>query len=148
MDAVRAYAGEGLSVVYEDAQGRKEVRTGGSRAWRNTNPGNVRFDARNKWQGQIGEAGGFCVFSERKWGERAVRLILAAYGRRGLTLGQTIACYAPAHENDVAAYVRAVVMRSRVGAEVLLAGLGEAQMAAVVGAIGVHEGWVVGEVYH
>jgi hypothetical protein len=105
----------------------------------------VRFDARNKWQGQIGEAGGFCVFSDRVWGERAVRLILAAYGRRGLMLGQGIACYAPAHENDVAVYVRAVVAKSGVGESVRLAGLSAGQVDAVVGSIFIHEGWVVGE---
>jgi hypothetical protein len=55
------------------------------RGIRNNNPGNIMWDARNNWNGQTGkDAAGFSIFSEAKWGIRAMSRVLDAYARRGL----------------------------------------------------------------
>ena len=103
---VKAYAVESNNVVYEFDDGSKEVRKKGTRAWRNQNPGNVRYSKANPWNGQLGEAGGFCVFSDRSYGERAVRIILTKYASRGLTLTEAIHTYAPGSDgNNTTAYI-------------------------------------------
>jgi len=40
---IRAKTGKGNSVVYYDQNENMVIRTGGSRAWRNNNPGNIRL---------------------------------------------------------------------------------------------------------
>ena len=145
-EAIKAYRGDGTSVVYEYADGRRETWRGGARAWRNRNPGNVVYVATNRWKGQIGFAGSFCCFSSPVWGVRAMGVILRAYGRRGMTLAGGIARYAPSVENDTEAYVRAVVKASGVGGGRMLSGLSEAEMALVVKAMTVHEGYEEGVV--
>lgn len=144
--AVKAYAGEGDSVVYEMEDGRRQVRRGGTRAWRNLNPGNIRYVKANAWKGQVGEAGGFCVFEDEMWGRRAARMILARYAAKGLTLGQAIARYAPASENDVEAYVKAVQAAARVGAAIRLESLDRDAWDRVMEGIFRHEGWRCGTV--
>lgn len=142
--AVKAFAGAGGSVEYVFEDGTKVVRRGGTRAWRNNNPGNVRYVEANKWQGQIGMAGGFCVFADRTWGERAVMKIFDTYGRRGLTLEQCVAVYAPACENDVQAYVRTVEKVSGVSAAAPWRLLTAQERAKVLAAVFLHEGWQEG----
>ena len=55
-----------------------------SRGYRNCNPGNIDYNERNRWQGQVGiEARGrFAVFSEHRWGIRAIAVLLITYQDR------------------------------------------------------------------
>ena len=145
-EAVKAYRVDGKSVVYEYDNGSKEKWSGGTPAWRNRNPGNVIYASVNNWKGQIGFAGRFCCFSDVAYGVRAVKRLLVRYGKRGMTLEQGIATYAPAVENDTRAYVAQVEKGSGVIRDRLLAGLSERELDAVVEAIRVHEGYVEGTV--
>ena len=77
MAAIKGYNGDGDSVIYEYEDGKREQRIGGSRTWRNQNPGNVLYNKANDWVGQIGKAGPFCVFNDPETGRRATRKILA-----------------------------------------------------------------------
>ncbi len=67
---IRAEAGSGNSVIYYGKRGNKTIRRGGTRAWRNNYPGNIRKSRFAYSRGAIGHAGGFAVFrdygSERK----------------------------------------------------------------------------------
>jgi hypothetical protein len=69
---IKAYAAEGLpkATMYEFANGRKEKWVGGSAAWRNNNPGNMR--PAKAHPGQIGEARGFAVFPDVQTGKVAM----------------------------------------------------------------------------
>lgn len=90
------------------------------RGIRNHNPGNIERGA--PWQGlatpeemtpaQRAETR-FCVFRSPKWGIRAIARVLITYqDRHGIrTPRGMIARWAPAAENDTAAYVRAVAGR-------------------------------------
>lgn len=88
-----------------------------TRGIRNNNPGNIEKGA--PWQGlmppdqmsavQKAEPR-FAVFSEPKWGIRAIaRLMLTYQARYGLrTVAGMIGRYAPEHENPTDSYVKAV----------------------------------------
>lgn len=85
----------------------------------NANPGNLRFDPGNRWQGratmeqrlpeQLRERE-FEVFVSPEYGIRAMAVLLTTYfDRYGLnTLDRIIPRYAPASENNTQAYINAV----------------------------------------
>lgn len=86
-----------------------------SRGFRNRNPGNIDYNAANKWQGQVGkEATGtpprFAVFESHEYGIRALAVLLTTYqDRHGLkTVAGIINRWAPPVENVTSAYVSAV----------------------------------------
>lgn len=85
-----------------------------TRGWRNRNPGNIRKNEAFEWEGEIGQDGdGFVIFSENKYGVRAMAKIFNSYRDRGLTtLGLILATYAPKSENDTQAYIDFVSNRT------------------------------------
>lgn len=87
------------------------------RGIRNRNPGNIRR-SRDRWKGLAPEQTdpAFFVFEAPLWGIRAMAVILRNYQLKyGLrTVGQIIRRWAPASENDTAAYVAAVSRALRV----------------------------------
>jgi hypothetical protein len=89
------------------------------RGLRNNNPGNLRYIARNPWNGQVGDDGeGYGVYSSMALGVRAAGRQLLAYQQRGIdTVREIISTWAPANENDTDAYVRAVASRLHVGTD-------------------------------
>lgn len=84
---VRAENGKGLKTIYYRNDGGKLIKVGGSRAWRNTNPGNVRsFGSFAKENGSIGEADGFAVFPDYETGRRALARLLRGKMYRDLSI--------------------------------------------------------------
>lgn len=95
------------------------------RGIRNNNPGNIDYNPRNQWQGQLGLEDGyrprFAKFSEAKWGIRALAKLLLNYrgkdgmpnvGGKGIdTVLEIINRWAPASENNTLAYAAAVAKR-------------------------------------
>ena len=94
-----------------------------TRGIRNRNPGNIDYNPRNDWQGQIGkEPGGrFAIFDTPENGIRALGKLLINYrgkdgmpgvGGKGIdTVLETINRWAPSNENDTQAYASAVAKR-------------------------------------
>ena len=88
------------------------------RGIRNNNPGNLRHYPAINWLGMVGQDDdNFCVFESMEYGVRAAVLDLIAGfkqahksgGRQGEdTVAEIIEEWAPANENDTAAYFRAV----------------------------------------
>ncbi|WP_296276551.1 structural protein P5 [Pseudomonas sp. UBA7530] len=93
------------------------------RGVRNNNPGNIDFNPRNNWQGQLGLELGvprprFARFDSPENGIRALAKLLLNYrGKDGMpgvgghgidTVRETISRWAPGNENDTAAYIAAV----------------------------------------
>ena len=81
------------------------------RGIRNKNPGNIRWNSLNNWVGQVGrDDAGYAVFSDAKWGIRAMGKVLESYHRNGtLSIRQIITRWAPAADrNDTEAYIRHV----------------------------------------
>ncbi|WP_054912804.1 structural protein P5 [Pseudomonas sp. NBRC 111127] len=101
-----------------------------SRGIRNNNPGNIDFNSRNAWQGQLGLEVGvarprFARFDQPENGIRALAKLLLNYrgkdgmpgvGRPGIdTPLEFISRWAPASENDTKAYAQAIAKRLGVG---------------------------------
>lgn len=96
------------------------------RGVRNNNPGNIDFNPRNAWQGQLGLEEGvskprFARFDHPENGIRALGKLLINYrgkdgmpgvGGKGIdTVLETINRWAPSNENDTHAYAAAVAKR-------------------------------------
>ena len=97
-----------------------------ARGVRNNNPGNIDFNPRNDWVGQLGlELGAskprFARFDSPENGIRALGKLLIAYrgkdgmpgvGGKGIdTVLETINRWAPTNENDTKSYALAVAKR-------------------------------------
>jgi len=99
------------------------------RGIRNNNPLNIRLSS-DKWQGQRplsnspeGEKS-FCQFESMEMGWRAAFVILCKtyYGKRGLkTIRDIVSRWAPAKENNTAAYIRHVSDYTGIGPDRVLA---------------------------
>lgn len=140
MSATYAYApeGEARTTIYEFANGRKEKWIGGSAAWRNNNPGNVR--PAKAHPGQIGEARNFAVFPDQDTGKRAMVAQLKRPLYATKTLEQAISTYAPKSENDTERYIQFVSKRSGIDRKTRLHDLNDDQLMRVVEAMIIHEG--------
>lgn len=78
------------------------------RGVRNNNPGNI-VATDQKWEGQAGSDGSYAKFVKPEYGIRALGKNLLSYQRQGFdTVEQIISRWAPPHENDTAAYIKAV----------------------------------------
>lgn len=100
---------DGARTVYRYADGREEVKTHGSRAWRNNNPGNLRSSPEEV--GHTGSGGTrFAVFPNEAAGELALRALLSSELYATKTIDEAIGMYAPSFENDTEAY-RAAIRR-------------------------------------
>lgn len=112
-----------------------------TRGERNNNPGNIRLSG-TPWQGKVvGTDGAFESFVDARAGIRALAVNLRTYQTKyGLnTVRQVVTRYAPASENDTAAYVRAVAADIGKGPDESLNLADDAQLAALVAAIIRHE---------
>lgn len=128
------------------ADGSIETRKDGSRAWRNNNPGNLRYGKFAENNGAIGkDSGGFAIFPSREAGEAAqINLIKKNYSK--LTLRQMIYKYAPPSENDTENYLAQVVMRTGIGPNDVIGSLDSSRFKALIKQVQKHEGWIEGTV--
>lgn len=89
-----------------------------TRGVRNNNPGNIDYVPANKWRGQLPPNPAlekrFARFDTPENGIRALGRVLLTYqDKHGLkTVKAIISRWAPATENDTAAYVRAVELNT------------------------------------
>lgn len=65
---IKALAGPKNTVIYIDASAQKVQFSGGTRTWRNQNPGNLVSGSVSRRNNQIGKAGGFAVFPDYETG--------------------------------------------------------------------------------
>lgn len=119
-------------------------RSGGSRSWRNNNPGNIEYGPFARSLGAIGSDGRFAIFPTEAAGRLAQeKLLFEGKNYRDKTLSGAIHTWAPASENNVPAYIRA------------LGGDGSKRMSEytteerkrLMSAMQRHEGWRVGTQY-
>lgn len=141
---IRAHA-TGRDVVYINADGTQYRRTGGTRAWRNMNPGNIRYSEFTRRMGAIGQAGGFAVFPDEQTGMRAIGELLRSNSYNRLTIAGAISRYAPPTENNTAAYHRRIQELTGLSINRRMNELDETELARVVNAIRTIEGWSIGQ---
>ena len=112
------------------------------RGVRNRNPGNIRFvETASHFQGQTGSDGAFCIFDTAEHGIRAIGVVLLTYYRKHSirTIREAIARWAPGSENNTSAYIAAVALRTKIGADDLLNFYDAPILAKLVTAIIWHE---------
>lgn len=123
----------GLAVI--GGEGMKAIRA--ARGIRNHNPGNIEYNARNNWRGQVGTDGRFVIFDSPLNGLRASAKLIKNKMKAGkTTIADLISSWAPPHENNTAAYVAAVARALGVDSR---ANLTAAHIPALLAAIVRHE---------
>ena len=140
---IRAHAAS-RDVIYTGSDGTQYRRTGGSRAWRNNNPGNIRYSEFSRRAGAIGEAGGFAVFPDEETGNRAISALLRTDSYNRLTVAGAISRYAPPTENNTSAYHRRIEQLTGLSINRRMSDLSDAELARVASAIRQIEGWTPG----
>lgn len=136
----------GRDVVYTTADGRRVRRTGGTRAWRNLNPGNIRYSEFSRNAGAIGQAGGFAVFPDEETGTQAISSLLRGQSYNNLTIARAITRYAPPSENNTAAYHRRIQQITGLNINRRISDLSDGELSHVVDAIRAIEGWEAGRI--
>ncbi|MEI9716001.1 hypothetical protein V5049_11210 [Moellerella wisconsensis] len=135
------------------------VREGGSRSWRNNNPGNIEYGDLAKKYGAIGTDGRFAIFPTEEMGNRAKNHLLfesnraktlstkgdygAGLGYKDKTLSQAIRAYAPQEENPTDAYISRV-LSSVGGVDKKMGEYTRAEREVLLAAFKSVEGWKVG----
>ncbi|MFJ3112317.1 structural protein P5 [Pseudomonas putida] len=124
------------------------------RGVRNKNPGNIDFNPRNAWQGQLGievdvARPRFARFDSPENGIRALGKLLINYrGKDGMpgvggpgidTVRETVSRWAPGNENNTEAYIAAVTSKLGVKANDVINIKDVRTLRVVVGAIIAHE---------
>nr|WP_218166743.1 structural protein P5 [Pseudomonas sp. G1002] len=124
------------------------------RGVRNNNPGNIDYNPRNAWQGQLGLEVGvpsprFARFDTPENGIRALgRLLINYRGKDGMpgvggpgidTVRETITRWAPGNENNTEAYIAAVARRMGVSANDVIDVRKPATLGVMVSSIIAHE---------
>ncbi|MBR5625550.1 MAG: hypothetical protein IKW67_02105 [Alphaproteobacteria bacterium] len=131
----------GNDVVYVYDNGAEYKRSGGTRAWRNFNPGNIRYSQLARESGAIGKAGGFAVFPDEKIGIQALKNLLMSDAYKNLTIEAAINKYAPPHENDTEHYKRYIKSNTEIKSGTKISQLNAEQMADLIKFITIIEGW-------
>ena len=99
-----AVPGSDHSVIYTDESGRQWKYSGGSRPWRNSNPGNLVVGKVSKRNGAIGKAGGFAVFPNYEIGHAAlIDSLVNMHGNKDIPTLMYI--YAPKKSNKTKKYI-------------------------------------------
>ena len=131
-------------VRYVLSNGDNIERIGGTIAWRNNNPGCIRYSAHAVELGATGRANGFAIFPDEGTGMRAIGTLLRSEKYRDLSIGAAITKYAPPHENDTDSYIKKLCNMTGLSNNLKIRDLNDEQMTRVVNAIRIIEGWIVG----
>jgi len=118
-----------------------QVLAGGSRAWRNNNPGNIKAGDFATRHGAIGaDSGGFAIFPSTDTGNAAQSALLQ-HNYADDSIKDMISKYAPASDNnDPAAYARFVQQKTGIDPSVAISSLTATQLSSLTSAMGAMEG--------
>lgn len=133
------------TILFVDDQGREFLRIGGSRSWRNFNPGNIRKGNFSTNTGAIGDDGSFAIFPDKPTGLKAIETLLRGRSYGPLTIEAAVSRYAPPVENATNGYIDFVTDHTGLGREVVLDEINITAIRSIVSAIERMEGWTPGE---
>lgn len=132
------------------ADGSKIRRQGGTIAWRQNNPGNIKHGDFASNHGSVGSGGGgHAVFSTYEKGKEAKRALLftAVRDYNTKTIAAAIAKYAPTSDgNNPTKYANFIAKRVGVPINTVLKTLTAPQQDKMLAAMEVYEGFKVGKV--
>lgn len=142
---IKAENGPGNAVIYYDDSGKLWLFEGGTRTWRNQNPGNMVVGKYSRKNGMIGKAGGFAVFPDYSSGHLALLdLLINEYGNFDLV--QLMEKFAPPHENKTKKYVKFITKQTGVKESVKIQNYSKSEFKKLWVAIEKFEGWTVGTI--
>lgn len=140
-----SFAGPGVTGTLNPG-GYSETVKEGSRNWRNNNPGNIEFGNFAKEKGAIGTDGRFAVFDTYEQGRAAKNdLLFETDGYKNKTIQQAVERYAPAFENNVNKYTKAITDALGLPSDTKLSDLTAAQRDKMLDAMEKHEGFREGK---
>ena len=128
-------------VCYMMDNGDRIERRGGTIAWRNNNPGCIRYSSNAVSMGAIGHANGFAVFPDETTGMRALETLLKSENYRDLTIARAITKYAPPHENNTTEYINKVCRINGLNKNQKISDLSDSLVTRVAHTIRKLEGW-------
>ncbi|KRB60288.1 conjugal transfer protein [Rhizobium sp. Root708] len=132
------------TILYTDAEGRDEIREGGSRSWRNCNAGNIRKGDFSINCGAIGDDGSFAIFPDEETGKAAIIALLRTATYIKLTLKEAIFRYAPPSENNSEAYAQFIHSKTGIALNAVLSSLKMDDFRKIARFIQIVEGWKPG----
>jgi hypothetical protein len=132
-------------VIIHFPDGTSVAKTGGSRAWRNNNPGNIIYSDFARRHGAIGHAGGFSVFPDEATGNAASIALLKTPIYARLSVDEAIARRSPPSENNTARLQRDIHAMSGLRGHEAIGQLNAQQLERLAQAIQRTEGWIIGE---
>ena len=141
---ISARDGENNTVIYHADDGTEYMHSGGTRAWRNNNPGNLIYAEKSGLK--IGKAGPFAAFASYQDGRKALHYSLTNFysDRR---LDDVFKKYAPkVDNNDPEHYIKLVKQFSGLDATRKVGELSDADLDKFISAIERVEGWKAGKV--
>ena len=134
-------------MIISCADGSQDTRSGGSRSWRNNNPGNIGAGSFARRQGSIGSAATFAVFADEFAGREAQLTLLRRADYQGMTVNGAIASWAPPEAgNPTANYQAYVLGQLGVRGDTRLNALSAPQLGVLADAMQAFEGWSEGTV--
>ena len=142
---VKAEPGPKNSVIFTDENGKRFIFSGGSRAWRNQNPGNLVPGKISKLNHAIGVAGGFAVFPDYESGHQAlIDCLKITY--QNADIPKLVEKYAPKGENNVAAYTKFLRQKTGIRDNKKIKDFTSAEFEKLWRAIKEMEGWREGTI--
>ena len=126
-------------------EGRIEERVGGSRSWRNHNPGNIEYGKFARRNGATGTDGRFATFGSYEDGLKAKKKLLWGDSYKDKSIAKAITKYAPRFENDTNGYIKQVARSIGVSPSTTMSDLTPVQRQKMLKAMEKVEGFKKGD---
>ena len=144
---ISAFKGIGNNAMYVANDGNIYEHSGGTIAWRNNNPGNLRAYKESFGRGAIGtgsgatkEAPGFAIFPDVATGWNAMTDLLSQPVYQDLTIEEAINKYSPPTENNVENYLKFVENQTGFPRTTPMNNLSKDNLSKLAKAMRAHEG--------
>jgi cell wall-associated NlpC family hydrolase len=147
-NTAQSVGGKGSDVMMGKEDGSTETRSGGTPAWRNNNPGNLRF---TNQEGAVGkDASGFAIFKSLEAGETARKKLLFGEGSiyANMSIMDMAKKYAPKGDgnNDPVSYANQIASGLGISTDTKISQLNPDQQQRLLEIMKKREGFVAGNV--
>ena len=142
---ISAFKGIGTNTMYVGNDGNIYEASGGDRAWRNNNPGNLEDGKFARNNGAIGSDGRFAMFPNSDIGWNAMVGLLSTDVYQNMTIEGAINRYAPPSENNVENYLKSLENQTGFPRTTPMSNLSKGNLLKLAKAMKQHEGNKVGK---
>ena len=142
---ISAFPGIGTTRMFVGNDGNIYEASGGSRAWRNNNPGNLEYGNFARNNGAIGTDGRFAIFPDIATGFNAMAGLLSTNVYQSLTIEGAINRYAPPSENNVENYLKSIERQTGFVRSTPMNQLSKDNLLRLAKAMAKHEGNIAGK---